>query len=361
MKKARNNNNKPKGALPLRTSVVPAARNVRVQQRAPVITSSKRGTFITGHEEIATVFGSVSFQATQYKINPGLPTYTWLSTQAKGWDKYKFSKLEFVYIPSEAVVTTPGSVYIVADFDPTDSPPQSLASMSTFETQSNGRVFEAVRLNVPSKHMFDGIQTKKIRCGPVSGDLQLYDAASVSICTISSTASPIGQLWVYYELELISRQTESTIFSPSSYLVYDVSTNVNHSFNVNTIIDFDRNLTSGFSVVNDVGSYTIPCGMYKFYGTLNLETQAVSTPSIGSLLLEILVDDNTLVLRQNTITDIPIDSTSLSMTVPFSFVLQSMSSTFTVSLNAKFTLANSSAGTFIVRKEGCLLFIEAIT
>jgi hypothetical protein len=41
--------------------------------------------------------------------------------------------------------------------------------------------------------MFDGVQHKKVRCGPVGGDLQLYDAASIIVATVSCTdGSAIG-------------------------------------------------------------------------------------------------------------------------------------------------------------------------
>jgi hypothetical protein len=260
----KNRNSGSRKGLNLSTTQTPAARNVRVQNKSFSIKADKGKAIICGQEQVATVEGSVTFNATQYHINPGLSLYTWLSTQAKGWEKYRFKTFEVVYVPAEAVTTTSGSVYICLDYDPTDAAPQTLAGLSTYETQYNGRVYDSVSCRADVKRMFDGVQAKKIRCGPVAGDLQLYDAATFSLATVScANTNAIGQLWVYYEIELISRQTEPTIYVPPNIALFNLSATQTFTTTVAAPLNCDESVVNGMGITNSSGTYTLPCGIYE--------------------------------------------------------------------------------------------------
>jgi hypothetical protein len=334
-------------------SNTPAARNVRVQSRQPVIRSSGGKCFISGHEEIATISGSVTFTATKYEINPGLPLYTWLKTQAIGWEKYKFRKLQYVYVPAEAVTTTAGSIYLCADYDPTDAAPSSLAGLSTYETQCNSRVYESTSLNVSSQRMFDGIQAKKIRCGPVGGDLQLYDGGSVSVGTIScANTDAIGQLWVYYEIELISRQTEPTAFIPHNLYVANVDSNQAFTSTVTAPTNFDEVMSEGFAVTNTSGVYSLPCGAFEIYGEI---TVADSSAEELTSNVECWI---------NGAVTVPFQGSNMKFTVPtlgrvensFQFFYAS-AVPFTFQLSTTLT---GAAGTLEVLADRSRLFIKAV-
>lgn len=265
---------KDRGGMKLTSTSTPAAKNVRVVNVPPTIKQEKGKTIIVGHEQIKTVYGSAAFESNQYAVNPGLPMYAWLSTQAAGWEKHKYRKLQYVYVPSEAVTTTPGSVYLAADYDPSDPAPETLAAMSTFETQSASRVYESLKLNMNISRMYDGVQAKKNRCGPVSGDLQLYDGATINVCTVGcADNTAIGQLWVYYEIELISVQV-----SPPYHLSKRVS-----KFNktiAETVagsggtleVQWDSEITNGLDLDFDAVEprIVLPCGVFEVSGKLSL-------------------------------------------------------------------------------------------
>ena len=275
--------NTPRSSLPMSVRSVPAARTYHVESRAARVTTGLRSTTISNHELIATVAGSEAFTATRYAVNPGLLIYTWLSTQAAGWEKYRFKRLSFVYVPAQAVVTTPGSVYLAADYDPTTGPPTSLQGLSTYETQSNARVFESCSLNVPPKRMFDGIQHKRIRCGNVAGDLEAYDGCSFIFSTVSCNANvSIGQLWVHYEVEFFSPQTAPQALIPQNYTfckqeqqaVGTLEPNDGSFANINwnlsptlTALGLVR-LPTTASPEGDI--YRLPCGSYRLDGAIAL-------------------------------------------------------------------------------------------
>jgi hypothetical protein len=271
----------PRSSMPMSIRSVPAARTYHVESRPARIKSGLKSTVISNHELIATVNGSQEFATMRYSVNPGLLIYTWLSTQAAGWEKYKFKKLNFVYVPAEAVVTTPGSVYLAAEYDPNTAPPSSLQGLSTYETQSNARVFESCSLNIPPYRMFDGVQHKRIRCGNVAGDLQLYDACNFVFSTIScAQEGPIGQIWVHYEVEFFSPQTEPIRIVPPNYtFVNQIQTNPGTipATGVSTTINYELNpLLTGLGLTKESGPtpnfdvYRLPCGSYRLDGSIAL-------------------------------------------------------------------------------------------
>lgn len=270
----------PRSSMPMSVRSVPAARTYHVESRPARIRSGLKSTVISNHELIASVNGSHEFASTRYSVNPGLLMYTWLSTQAAGWEKYKFKKLNFVYVPAEAVVTTPGSVYLAAEYDPNTAAPSSLQGLSTYETQSNARVFESCSLNIPPHRMFDGVQHKRIRCGNVAGDLQLYDACNFVFSTIScDQAAAIGQIWVHYEVEFFSPQTEPTTIVPPNYTFVNQVQTISGSLPVGvtyTTIHYQLNpVLSGLGLTRDetvpdpeFDVYRLPCGSYRLDGNV---------------------------------------------------------------------------------------------
>jgi hypothetical protein len=230
--------------------------------------TSGRETIVTGHEQIATVLGSVAFASTKHPINPGLGLYAWLSDRARGWEKYRFKKFEVVYVPAEAVTTTAGSIYLAIDYNPSDAAPSTLPAMSTYETQTNDRVYNALRCNFNPQIMFDGVQNKRVRAGPVAGDLGLYDGGSIIVSTIScADASAIGQLWVYYEICLISPQIGPALPVPSSFALYNNSADQTFATGIAELIVFNEVIVDGMELAAPVlGLFTLPAGTYLISG-----------------------------------------------------------------------------------------------
>jgi len=256
----------------------PSARQVHVRSRTPIIRTNTNSTIIDGHEQIATVSGSVSFVTTKYQVNPGLGFYTWLSSRATGWEKYKLRKFEIMYVPAEANTTTPGSVYLAADYDPNDPPPSTLQALSTYETQQNGRVYNAMTLSLSPKRMFDGVQTKYVREGPVASDLSLYDAASFTFASIScANSNPIGQLWVRYVVELISPQTETSVPVSSSF-AFMVKPELSDQVippEALTTVTFTNQVVNGAGVLTSGENFVLPKANWFMSGVLNVnQTQS---------------------------------------------------------------------------------------
>ncbi len=339
--------------ITLSTKAIPAAKNVNVAPIAPVISTRDGVCHIIGQEQIATVNGTVSFSATQVKFNPGLPIYTWLSLQAIGWEKYRVKQLEFVYVPAEAVTTTPGTIYLAYDYDPVDAPPSSLASISTYETQASGRVFESLSCHGRPDRMHDGVQKKKVRGGPVGGDLILYDACTINVGTVScADTSALGQLWVYYDIEFYSRQVEPTLRVSPSLAVFS-NTGQTLTTTVNAIVDFDTIVVNGLGATySSSGTITLEPGSYVLTGEVPLQDSANES---YSLTLTVFVNGAALSPSQTTLGSMSAGTAGTAITVPFTFYV-SQSDQFDLTIIAN---GSGAAGTLTIPARAKLM-IQAI-
>ncbi len=345
-------NRKRVGKLPINTTTAPAAVSTKVLSRAPEVVSRNGRSIIKAHEQIATVSGSVGFSTTKYYVNPGLGIYTWLSGQAAGWEKHRIRKFQVVYIPAEAVTTTAGSVYLAFDYDPMDAAPASLASLSTYETQANGRVYEKVSLDMNCGRAYDGVQAKKIRNGPVGSDLQLYDAATFSFSTIScANTNALGQLWVYYEVELISQQSEPTIKVNPSLSVFNTSAPQSFATGVAENVDFDEEITNGLDITNVFGVYSLAPGSYMIFGEIGVyDNTGESFSAVASLLI-----DGSATTPPQLAYGTQKSAGNISV-VPYTFYVTTLTNTnFSVSLTL-----SGAAGSLATNTDACRLFVKAL-
>jgi len=261
-------------ALSIQRRKVPAATSVSIRARQPTIVTTPRGTRVTGAELVAVLNGSTGFSSGRIAVNPGLPDFVRLSNQAAGFEKYKIRRWKIRYVPSQAVTTTAGSVYLGFDYDPTDAPPTTLAALSTYASLKDGRTFETFDCPGNVSTMHDGIQVKMLRSTPVPGSTRGYDACSMIWATTDMiNTNPIGQLWVEYDVELISRQTETPVIANSINMNYATQF---QSFTTTPSLVTWTNAYAGFPVPLTGGNiFQLPGGAY--IATFTLNTQRLTT------------------------------------------------------------------------------------
>lgn len=281
-KKAGNGNRGP--VVPLQKKMIPMAAPVRVKPSRPVVRVENGKTIVSGHEEFATLNGSVAFAATRYQVNPGLANlFAWLSGRASGYEKYRVRKLELVYVPAEAVVTTPGVVYLAMDYDPDDAPPGSLAALSSYEGLESGHTYEAFRVGLDKKRLQQDLL--KIRCGPKAGSRILYDPVSFIVATVSmGSSAAIGQLWVGYELELLVPQTEPATPVPSALSFYNLSATQALVTTVAEPVEWDEVVADGLEPTNTAGVFTMPCGIFLVQGLCTFANTAAEATTMNVAL-----------------------------------------------------------------------------
>jgi hypothetical protein len=269
-KNSNNNNSNNNNNLQLTSKKMPIANSYKVKNKRNKVTNTSRGQRVSGQQQVLELQNSGQYETTQLRVNPGLPLFQWLRKISNNYDKYVFHKLSFTYVPVQAVTTTPGQIYLAVDYDPSDSSPESLADLSTFETYSNGPVYDTVEIHPLKKRMFDGVQHKKVRCGPVGGDLQLYDACSITIATYGGLYSnDIGQLWVSYDVEFFSQQTNAKVSEPTNFSLFYSNSAQNFNQNVYELLDMDVSAVNGLRLENQAGQIFLPCGRYLIMANFN--------------------------------------------------------------------------------------------
>lgn len=149
-------------------------------------------------ERMATFASSgSSFQAVGLLINPGLASsFPWLSGHAELYDKYRFRKLRFRWIPILSA-TTSGNVILGFDYDPYDGVPNNSTTMCALSYYSSGSIWDEIVLDIPCK---DNIW-RFTRGGPVGGDVKTYDFGTLYGSVDGTVAGSVGFIQVDYEIE----------------------------------------------------------------------------------------------------------------------------------------------------------------
>jgi len=333
---------------------LPIARSYTMASQSPRLQTRSGRTIVRNHELIATIPNSTSYSGVKYGINPGLSTiFPWLASQAIKWEKYKWNKFSVHFVPSTAVSTTAGKITLAFDFNPYDAAPASLADMSAYEIQTNGAVYRDLSLYVPVGRMFDGVQTKRVRCGPVSGDYQLYDAGSVMVSTNSgANTNAIGELYIEYEIELISPQISPSSPIPPNVQYLTLASAQSFTSGVAATLDFDTAIVLGFPLNQTNGAITLPCGMFEIQGTLGVNDSANEDFAVT---LAIEIDSAPTSPTTSYSVEYPASTDEYSV-MPFNAVVISDGSAV---LTAKVTMVGA-AGTLLAVASSTRMFIRAL-
>jgi hypothetical protein len=193
-----------KGAV-LPMVAAPAAASRANRTREPRFARRSKDSMTIEHSEmVAVVNGTAAFTATTLAMQPGdVTVFPWLASQSIGWEKYRWDYLTVRY-ETRTGTNVPGSLMLVADYDPADGPPTSEVAASTY----HGTVDDApwkeniLRMDMRrSKELF-------LRFGPLAAnlDIKTYDFAKLFICTADGTAVNWGKVFIDYKITLINTQ-----------------------------------------------------------------------------------------------------------------------------------------------------------
>jgi hypothetical protein len=173
---------------------------------------------IRHREYVTDITGSVAYSNQQYSINPGLPSlFPWLSQLAGLFESYKFNGLKFQY-RTESATSQVGKLLMMVDWDVLDPAPASKVAMMQERTKADGPTWVNFDLmcDLPDLLKFGTQRYIRITAAPASSDLKTYDVGMFNIASQGVTNTPvIGELWVEYDVELITPNT-SPLASASS-------------------------------------------------------------------------------------------------------------------------------------------------
>lgn len=177
---------------------------------APQLSRSRAdGTIVVKHREfLQDIVGTAAFTAVKVAINPGLTnSFPWLSKIARNYESYRFRKVDFEY-DTMVSTDTDGAAMLVMDYDAADSAPTTKLEAMSFLGSERGPLWQPTtfRANVGA---LNKLPQRYVRFAALASnlDVKTYDAGSFYMCTVgSSNTGIIGELYVDYEVELITPQ-----------------------------------------------------------------------------------------------------------------------------------------------------------
>jgi len=197
-----------------------AAYSIGATTRKPVQFTTGGGTVIKHREFLGNIAGSATYTVQNtYSINPGLVgSFPWLSTQANGWEQYRFRKLCYRYL-TRSTSNVAGSIMMIPEYDAADPVPPNEQIASTYDgtVEASSWVSDLCLVLDPAKMCPMG-PWHFVRAGPLAAnlDIKTYDAGQVFIVSNDGTTAAIGKLWVEYEVEFRMPQLLSPSFGVAS-------------------------------------------------------------------------------------------------------------------------------------------------
>lgn len=221
-----NQKNKKKAVPRAQPRKAPKAQNKNTRRDAPLSRATRMVSATPGfgrdsytvQERVSVAYDVLSqasgaFAVVTLAINPGLPLgigpnagpFSWVSSIANKFERYKIKKLEFIYegfTPS----TDAGEFAMCIDYDSSDIPPTSVTSLLNNTGARSCKTWETITMS--ARMNTQPLMGRKTRSGAVTSDLENYDFGKLYLYNRSlvATGEAIGRLWVKYTMDLLLPQ-----------------------------------------------------------------------------------------------------------------------------------------------------------
>lgn len=193
---------------PASIDFAPLSINQKVSMAKPTFRSANGSTIVRHSELVSAVLGSTAFTATPYNINPGCTTsYNWLSSIAASYEKYRFRKLTFHFVPV-AATSVSGRLSMSFAFNAVQAVPATSQQMFSIDPNVEGVVWDEYALPIKpdgKEYYVRTVSTNSTIVATPTLDRRLSEMGVLFIATnYGPNANTIGELFVSYEVELIN-------------------------------------------------------------------------------------------------------------------------------------------------------------
>lgn len=269
--------------------------------------------------------------------------FPWLSGgPAMSWEKYRFRKLKFTYVP-RCSTSTAGVIILSPDYDAGDITPDTEQVACSFAGSVSGSAWAEISCNFTPQGMHGGIQWKLIRDSPVARTSRLsYDVGSIFVSTVDMAGTnAVGRLWAEYDLEMICPQsgiksmlaTQGSIYEQRTGEVFLTATPANMNFTL---------VKDGAEVgTQTLGVWTPPKGHWRVDGSVMFSND---TAEFTAALIEFL--EGGVMTQQSFVSGHPA-SAPYTAAIPIHFECELNGAT-TVALQAT---ATGAAGTLTLNTQ----------
>lgn len=255
---------------PIPRSSVPAAQSLVIKARAPKQIQMRDVYTVSHLEYLGDIAGSTSpFSLSLIlAINPGMPTFPWLSPIASAYEAYKFRKLQFIYAGRTSSATG-GYCTLAIDYDPSDPSPASKLELNNYNDRVAVVPWESKAVLQCNQTGLTRINKYMTRGSSIADDLGLYDTGNLYVATGNQASNvAIGELWVEYTLDFYQPQTNR-----AGPLVARSNAGFNFLNNVNYVagtftIPFANIVYNPFGFTDTAGVISGVAGVFTIYSQI---------------------------------------------------------------------------------------------
>lgn len=253
---------------------------------------------------VTDIAATSTFGVTTFRVNPGNALlFPRLSAPSKIFEKYDVRRLSFKVRPTSAA-TRSGAVVLLFEPDTYDSVPTTKEEMLNHQNSARGLPWDAFELNVAPRDLHPRPQmfVRPEEVAPSDYDARLDDLGELHVGAYVDSDTPIviGELWVEYDIELISPAVHST--EPASQVWQLTSPVSTYGTDVALVTAMTPN--SKYNTMEEVLSITSPAtggGHLLSLGPLEALIRFYSRSSAGSTFsaLPAFLADNGAILRNS--------------------------------------------------------------
>ncbi len=194
-------------AIPSRQSVAdsasfaPTSISIGTSNAKPTFKQLRNGnTTVTHREYVGLMTCYSSFTCSAIPLNPGVAsTFCWLSSVARNYDKYRFRRLRFEYIPSCSSATA-GRVCLAFNYNSGDAKPQTKGELFSIIPNQEVNAWSPCAINVDCNGPNE-LYTRQFIVP--DQDVKTFDMGQFLIASNSGTGAVSGELYVSYDVELL--------------------------------------------------------------------------------------------------------------------------------------------------------------
>lgn len=192
----------------------------KARSRAPAAIGGARRTggtsttTLTRREHVGSYLSTTSFNVDAMEINPGdALSFPWLSSAARGFERYRFTKLVLRAQP-RMPTDTRGAVVLAYNPDVTAPDPATADELLDL-TSVESSMWEDATISVPKK-VLQGWRLVRERVMP--GDPSQYQPVKLFIATFGAEAATdgleAGSVWLDYTVELSGTRIPQVAYQP---------------------------------------------------------------------------------------------------------------------------------------------------
>lgn len=221
-------------------------------------------------ERFLGVNSSINYAPGVVALNPGLETWTHLSTIAKNFEKYRFRKVLLHYVPSvnQYNVNAGGEVAAYFDSDPRDSSPDTFTTF--INNTSAKKCLPYQRMTIDVSRILRNLNAAYLIRTSIKPNLESYDigAFHIAVSGQANNGALIGHLELEYVVDLFSPQSGDQHTLNYSYAEFAGLVNISTGSHILAPPDVENRV----GIRLTASRYYLPAGQWEVVANLNAQS-----------------------------------------------------------------------------------------